>query len=48
MKSLTLIKNFLIETNEKWADPTYWYAINQMVNNQTSSIYYWNAIDRTY
>ena len=40
-------KEFLIETNEKWADPTYWYAMGQMVNNQTS-IYYWNAIDRTF
>tara|TARA_Y200000002_G_scaffold374736_1_gene375925 strand:- start:491 stop:1621 length:1131 start_codon:yes stop_codon:yes gene_type:complete len=40
-------KEFLIETNEKWADPTYWYAMGQMVNNRTS-IYYWNAIDRTF
>ena len=40
-------KEFLIETNEKWEDPTYWYAMGQMVNNQTS-IYYWNAIDRTF
>ena len=40
-------KEFFIETNEKWADPTYWYAMGQMVNNQTS-IYYWNAIDRTF
>ena len=40
-------KEFLIETNEKWADPTYWYAMGQMLNNQTS-IYYWNAIDRTF
>ena len=40
-------KEFLIDTNEKWADPTYWYAMGQMVNNQTS-IYYWNAIDRTF
>ena len=40
-------KEFLIETNEKWEDPTYWYAMGQMLNNQTS-IYYWNAIDRTF
>ena len=40
-------KEFLIETNEKWADPTFWYAMGQMVNNRTS-IYYWNAIDRTF
>ena len=40
-------KSFLIETNEKWADPTYWYAVGQMVNNQTP-IYYYNAVDRTY
>ena len=40
-------KDFLIEANEKWADPTYWYAMGQMINN-TTSIYYWNAIDRTF
>ena len=40
-------KSFLIETNERWADPTYWYAVGQMVNNQTP-IYYYNAVDRTY
>jgi putative spermidine/putrescine transport system permease protein len=40
-------KDFLIEANEKWADPTYWYAMGQMINNQTP-IYYYNAIDRTY
>jgi len=40
-------KSFLIETNEKWADPSYWYAVGQMVNNQTP-IYYYNAVDRTY
>ena len=28
-------------------DPTYWYSFNQMVNER-SSIYYWNALDRTY
>ena len=40
-------KEFLIIANEKWADPTFWYAMGQMVNN-TTPIYYWNALDRTY
>ena len=40
-------KEFLIRANEKWADPTFWYAMGQMVNN-TTPIYYWNALDRTY
>ena len=40
-------KDFLISTNNKWADPTYWYAMSQMINTKTP-IYYWNAIDRTY
>ncbi len=40
-------KQALIDINEKWADPTYWYAMAQMVNEYTS-IYYWNAIDRTF
>ena len=40
-------KEFLISANEKWADPTFWYAMGQMVNN-TTPIYYWNALDRTY
>ena len=40
-------KEFLIEANEKWADPSYWYAMGQMLNKQTP-IYYYNAIDRTY
>ena len=40
-------KEFLISANEKWADPTFWYAMAQMVND-TTPIYYWNALDRTY
>ena len=40
-------KEFLINANEKWADPTFWYAMGQMVND-TTPIYYWNALDRTY
>jgi putative spermidine/putrescine transport system permease protein len=40
-------KDWLIETNENWADPTFWYAVGQMVNERTA-IYYWNALDRTY
>lgn len=40
-------KEFLISANDKWADPTFWYAMGQMVNN-TTPIYYWNALDRTY
>ena len=37
----------LIATNEGWGDPTFWYAMGQMVNKQTP-IYYYNAIDMTY
>ena len=40
-------KETMIEINKLWADPTYWYSFNQMVNER-SSIYYWNALDRTY
>ena len=40
-------KDFLISANDKWADPTFWYAMGQMVNYQTP-IYYYNAIDMTY
>ena len=40
-------KEFLINANDKWADPTFWYAMGQMLEN-TTSIYYWNALDRTY
>ena len=40
-------KDFLIEANENWADPTFWYAMGQMVN-ATTPIYYFNAIDMTY
>ena len=40
-------KDFLIATNDGWADPTFWYAMGQMVNN-TTPIYYYNAIDMTY
>ena len=40
-------KDFLITANDKWADPTFWYAMGQMVNNQTP-IYYYIAIDMTY
>tara|TARA_Y100000996_G_scaffold413442_1_gene401701 strand:- start:474 stop:1751 length:1278 start_codon:yes stop_codon:yes gene_type:complete len=40
-------KDFLISTNDKWADPTYWYAMSQMISTKTP-IYYWNAVDRTY
>jgi len=40
-------KDTLIEINEGWADPTFWYSMAQMLNENTS-IYYWNAIDRTF
>ena len=40
-------KDKLIEINEGWADPTFWYSMAQMLNENTS-IYYWNAIDRTF
>ena len=40
-------KDTLIEINEGWADPTFWYSMAQMLNTSTS-IYYWNAIDRTF
>ena len=40
-------KEFLITTNERWADPTFWYAMGQMLDT-TTPIYYWNALDRTY
>ena len=43
----TSYKDWLIEINEDWADPTFWYSMSQMLNESTS-IYYWNAIDRTY
>ena len=37
----------MINANDKWADPTFWYAMGQMLDN-TTTIYYWNALDRTY
>ncbi len=40
-------KDTLIEIHEGWADPTFWIAMNQMINENTS-IYYWNALDRTF
>ena len=40
-------KDTLIEINKGWADPTFWSAMGQMVD-ETTSIYYWNALDRTY
>ncbi|MDC0226641.1 ABC transporter permease [Alphaproteobacteria bacterium] len=40
-------KETLIEINDNWADPTYWYAVGQMTSERTA-IYYWNALDRTY
>ena len=40
-------KDRLIEINEKWADPTFWHALAQMVEPYTF-VYYWNAVDRTY
>ena len=40
-------KDTLIEINEGWADPTFWAAMGQMIN-KTTSIYYWNALDRTF
>jgi len=43
----TNYKETLIEINEGWADPTFWYSMSQMLNESTA-IYYWNAIDRTY
>ena len=38
-------KDTLIEINEGWADPTFWYSMSQMLSESTP-IYYWNAIDR--
>ena len=43
----TSYKDKLIEINEGWAEPTFWYSMAQMLN-ETTAIYYWNAIDRTY
>ncbi len=43
----TSYKDKLIEINKGWADPTFWYSMSQMLNESTA-IYYWNAIDRTY
>ena len=43
----TSYKDTLIEINDGWADPTFWYSMSQMLNESTS-IYYWNAIDRTF
>jgi len=40
-------KKTLIEINKDWGDATFWYSMAQMINEQTS-IYYWNAIDRTF
>tara|TARA_B100000686_G_scaffold336430_1_gene406296 strand:+ start:985 stop:2265 length:1281 start_codon:yes stop_codon:yes gene_type:complete len=40
-------KETLIEINKGWADPTFWYAMGQMIDERTA-VYYWNAIDRTY
>ena len=39
-------KDALVEINSDWGDKTFWYAMAQMINEKTS-IYYWNAIDRT-
>ena len=43
----TSYKDALIEMEKGWADPTFWYSMAQMVDERTS-IYYWNAIDRTF
>ena len=43
----TSYKDWLIEVNKGWADPTFWYSMSQMLSESTP-IYYWNAIDRTY
>ena len=43
----TSYKDWLIEINKGWADPTFWYSMSQMLSESTP-IYYWNAIDRTY
>ena len=43
----TSYKDWLIGINENWADPTFWSAVGQMINERTA-IYYWNALDRTY
>ena len=43
----TSYKDTLIEINKGWADPTFWYSMSQMLSESTP-IYYWNAIDRTY
>ena len=40
-------KKTMIEIHEGWGDPTFWYAMAQMLD-ETTLIYYWNAIDRTY
>ena len=43
----TSYKDALIEINEGWGDPTFWHSMAQMLNESTP-IYFWNAIDRTY
>ena len=43
----TSYKDWLIEVNKGWADRTFWYSMSQMFSESTP-IYYWNAIDRTY
>ena len=43
----TSYKDALIEINKGWGDPTFWYSMSQMLSESTP-IYYWNAIDRTY
>ena len=40
-------KETMINIHEGWADPSFWAAMAQMLD-ETTLIYYWNAIDRTY
>tara|TARA_B100001123_G_scaffold437637_1_gene570337 strand:- start:624 stop:1787 length:1164 start_codon:yes stop_codon:yes gene_type:complete len=40
-------KEALITIHKGWADPLYWQSLAQMTD-ETTFIYYWNAIDRTY
>ena len=40
-------KDTMIEIHEGWGDASFWAAMSQMLD-ETTLIYYWNAIDRTY
>ena len=43
----TSYKETMISIHEGWGDRLFWVSMKQMVNESTA-IYYWNAIDRTY